>query len=92
MLRDIPLNSTAITIKKILDGKLKCDTYNLRICFYDYVIKNKANLEASLKELKEKGLYNSEIFKEHIPEFEAKIEIYNQYLELLEERESAEVG
>lgn len=92
MLRDIPLNSTAITIKKILDGKLKCDTYNLRICFYDYVIKDKMNLEASLKELKEKGLYNSEIFKEYIPEFEAKIEIYNQYLELLEERESAEVG
>jgi hypothetical protein len=87
MLRDIPLNSTAITIKKILDGKLKCDTYNLRICFYDYVVKDKANLEVSLKELEEKGLYDSEIFKEYISDFEAKIEIYNQYLKLLAERE-----
>jgi hypothetical protein len=87
MLRNIPLNTTAITIKKILDGKLKCDTYNLRICFYDYVVKDKANLEASLKELEEKGLYDSEIFKEYISDFEAKIEIYNQYLKLLAERE-----
>ena len=62
MLRNIPLNTTAITIKKILDGKLKCDTYNLRICFYDYVVKDKANLEVSLKELEEKGLYDSEIY------------------------------
>lgn len=87
MLRNIPLNTTAITIKKILDGKLKCDTYNLRICFYDYVVKDKANLEVSLKELEEKGLYDSEIFKEYISDFEAKIEIYNQYLKLLAERE-----
>ena len=87
MLRNIPLNTTAITIKKILDGKLKCDTYNLRICFYDYVVKDKANLEVSLKELEEKDLYDSEIFKEYISDFEAKIEIYNQYLKLLAERE-----
>ena len=92
MLRDIPLNSTAITIKKILDGKLTCNTYNLRICFYDYVMRDKTNLEASLKELKEKNLYNSELFQEFIPEFETKVEIYNQYLELLKERELMNVS
>lgn len=92
MLRDIPLNSTAITIKKILDGKLTCDTYNLRICFYDYVMRDKTNLEASLKELKEKGLYNNKLFKDCIPDFEAKVKIYNQYLELLEERELMNVS
>ena len=80
-------NKFVLSVKNVLDGKIKCDTYNLRICFYNGVIKQKARLEASLKELKEKGLYEDEFFQEYITVSEEKLRIYNDYLDLLAERE-----
>ena len=91
MLKDRPINSTAIILQKILNGKLKCDTYNLRICYYNHVIKDKADLENALQELKEKGSYDKKEFQDFIKTFKEKIDIYNKYLELLEERENAEL-
>ena len=91
MLKDRPINSTAIILQKILNGKLKCDTYDLRICYYNHVIKDKADLENALQELKEKGSYNKKEFQDFIETFKEKIDIYNKYLELLEERENAEL-
>ena len=90
MLKDRPINSTAIKLQKILDGKLKCDTYNLRICYYNHVVEDKADLENALLELKKKNLYNKKDFQDFVETFEEKIDIYNKYLELLEKRENAE--
>ncbi len=89
ILEDIPNNKFVLSVKNILDGKTKCDTYNLRICFYNGVIKRKARLEASLKELKEKGMYENKFLQNDIVIFEEKLRIYNDYLDLLAEREKA---
>lgn len=89
ILEDIPNNKFVLSVKNILDGKTKCNTYNLRICFYNGVIKQKARLEASLKELKEKGMYENKFLQNDIVIFEEKLRIYNDYLDLLAEREKA---
>ena len=89
ILEDIPNNKFVLSVKNILDGKTKCNTYNLRICFYNGVIKRKARLEASLKELKEKGMYENKFLQNDIVIFEEKLRIYNDYLDLLAEREKA---
>ncbi len=89
ILKDIPNNKFVLSVKNVLDGKTKCDIYNLRICFYDGVIKQKTRLEASLKELKEKGMYENKSLQNDIVIFEEKLRIYNDYLALLAEREKA---
>lgn len=89
MLENVPNNRTALQIQEILEGKIKIDTHNLRSCYYNFVVTDKNKLENALKELKEKGLYNSSdsFIQECIYDFELKISIYNKYLELLRERE-----
>lgn len=86
-LEDNAVNAMAINIKKILDGKLECDTYNLRMCFYKNVIQDKEEIEKAIKEVEEKRKLRSPIIKDIIETFEIKLEIYERYLDLLEERE-----
>lgn len=92
MLKENNNNKIEIGLQKILENKLKCDTANLRFIYFEYVNKNKNNLESCIKELKEKQLYNNKKFENAIQEFEEKINIYNQYFSLLEYRESNNIA
>lgn len=90
MLKNNANNKQALTIKRILDGNLKCDTYNLRICFYQGAKAEYNNLKICLQELEQKVKQKdlSDFFKECVEEFNEKISIYEQYFKLLKRRES----
>ena len=90
MLKNNANNKQALTIKKILDGDLKCDTYNLRMCFYQGAKREYDSLKLALQELEQKVKQEnlSDFFKECIEEFEEKISIYEQYFKLLKQREA----
>lgn len=53
MLKNNMNNKQAITIKRILDGDLKCDTYNLRMCFYQGAKAEYDSLKLCLQELEQ---------------------------------------
>lgn len=90
MLKNNANNKQAITVKRILDGDLKCDTYNLRMCFYQGAKAEYDSLKLCLQELEQKVKPDklSEFFKDCVEEFNEKISIYEQYFELLKQRES----
>ena len=90
MLKNNANNKQALTIKRILDGDLKCDTYNLRMCFYQGAKGEYDSLKLALQELEQKVKQEdlSDFFKECIEEFEEKISIYEQYFKLLKQRET----
>lgn len=90
MLRDNSNNQNAIRVKRILDKKIGCSTYNLRICFLNESVKEHDSIEACLKEMKEKLSPEAQaepFMQECMKEFKEKLEIYDRFFRELSRRD-----
>lgn len=90
MLKDNQNNQNAIRVKRILDGKTVCSTYNLRMCYFDASVKEHDSIEACLKEMEEKlspEVQAEPFMQECIKEFKEKLDIYDRFFRELSRRE-----
>lgn len=90
VLKDNPNNQNAIKVQRILDGEIKCSTYNLRMCYFNRSEKERDSIEICLKEIEERLSKKEKadpFIQECLQEFKEKLDIYDRFFRELSRRE-----
>lgn len=90
MLKDNPNNKNALRVQRILNGKIGCSTYNMRMCYFNASVKEHDSMKACLKEMEEKlspEVKAEPFIQESMEEFKEKLDIYGRFFRELSRRE-----